>query len=130
VARNAFNAALALWDGIDVLNDELAQELKQPLRIGIGLHVGPAVVGWIHGVEAASLQFLGDTGNVAAKLEAHTKQLNCTLIASLAALDMLSPDLRAGANRGTALIPGKGEEVPIASFAAKAELQKIIAAFP
>jgi adenylate cyclase len=39
-ARDAFRAALLLWEGIDALNEDLHQELSEPLRVGIGLHVG------------------------------------------------------------------------------------------
>jgi adenylate cyclase len=89
-ARQALAAARDAWSGLDALNDELATELSAPLRIGIGLHAGPAVVGWIPAAGAASLQFLGDTGNVAAKLEAQTKDLGCTLIASRAVLELIA----------------------------------------
>ena len=81
-ARQALHAALAIWKGVDALNIELASELPKPLRIGIGIHVGPSVVGWIFDDRAPSLQFLGDTGNVAAKLEECSKNLECTLVAS------------------------------------------------
>ena len=41
-ARDAFRAASQLWEGLEALNHELADELQMPLRIGIGLHVGTA----------------------------------------------------------------------------------------
>jgi adenylate cyclase len=90
-ARDAFTAALDLWGGIDALNRDIAAELRQPLRIGIGLHVGPAVVGTIATAGLASLQFLGDTGNLAAKFQAETRRLDCTLIASVHAIALVSP---------------------------------------
>jgi adenylate cyclase len=90
-ARDAFAAALQLWEGIEALNRELAAELRQPLRIGIGLHVGPAVVGTIAATGPSSLQFLGDTGNLAAKFQAETKRLDCTLIASEQAVTLIAP---------------------------------------
>ena len=85
-ARQALAAARDAWTGLVALNTELASELAAPLRIGIGLHAGPAVVGWLPTGGTGSLQFLGDTGNVAAKLEGETKQMDCTLIISLATL--------------------------------------------
>ena len=89
--RDAFAAALQLWQGIDALNQELAAELRQPLRIGIGLHVGPAVVGTIATAGLSSLQFLGDTGNLAAKFQVETRRLDCTLIASAGAVALVAP---------------------------------------
>src|SRR5262249_53408605 len=91
-ARDAFAAALDLWQGIEALNQELAAELRQPLRIGIGLHVGPAVVGTIAAAGLSSLQFLGDTGNLAAKFQAETRRLDCTLIASAQAVALVAPN--------------------------------------
>ena len=91
-ARDAFTAALDLWKGIDALNRDIAAELRQPLRIGIGLHVGPAVVGTIATAGLSSLQFLGDTGNLAAKFQAETRRLDCTLIASAQAVTMVAPN--------------------------------------
>src|SRR5262249_42230852 len=93
-ATDAFAAALALWEGIDALNRDIAPELRQPLRIGIGLHVGPAVVGTIAAAGLSSLQFLGDTGNLAAKFQAETRRLDCTLIASAQAVALVAPGRR------------------------------------
>src|SRR5262249_5044066 len=42
-ARNAFQAALEIWNGLEILSAELADELRAPLRVGIGVHVGLAV---------------------------------------------------------------------------------------
>jgi adenylate cyclase len=91
-AGDAFAAALDLWEGIDALNRDIAAELRQPLRIGIGLHVGPAVVGTIAAAGLSSLQFLGDTGNLAAKFQAETRRLDCTLIASAHAIALVAPN--------------------------------------
>jgi adenylate cyclase len=91
-AGDAFAAALDLWAGIDALNRDIAAELRQPLRIGIGLHVGPAVVGTIATAGLSSLQFLGDTGNLAAKFQAETRRLDCTLIASAHAIALVAPN--------------------------------------
>ena len=52
----------------------------------MGLHLGIAVVGLIGSAEHRSLQFLGDTGNIAAKLEEQSKPLDCVLVASSAAV--------------------------------------------
>ena len=124
-ARNAFQAALEAWSGLAALNAELATELEAPLRIGIGLHAGLAVVGWLPSGEAGTLQFLGDTGNVAAKLEAETKQLDCTVIASIAALDLIVPDTSRLDVRAVS-ISGRADPIEVAAFREHDELQRLL----
>jgi len=123
-ARGALKAALEIWSALNVLNDELAGELSAPLRVGIGLHLGVAVVGLIAADEQRSLQFLGDTGNVAAKLEEHTKRLDCVLLASVSAL---TPLTRSIAGLQTAAVSIAGREVAVALFRERSELQKLVA---
>src|SRR5207342_646421 len=53
--RQALAAAQQMCAGIDTLNRSLAGELAAPLRIGIGIHHGPAVVGRMGHGAAVSL---------------------------------------------------------------------------
>jgi adenylate cyclase len=124
-ARDAFQAALDVWSSLEILNEDLASELEAPLRIGIGIHVGMAVVGLVSVSEAQSLQFLGDTGNVAAKLEAQSKELGCTLVASVAALNMAG---RGTTHIETNIVPiaGKTDPVEVAVFRRKSDLKQIL----
>jgi adenylate cyclase len=124
-ARDAFLAAAEIWDGVDRLNRELAEELPLPLRIGIGLHVGTAVVGILPSGESGSLQFLGDTGNVAAKLEGQTSRLNCVLIASALASETAAPWRRGSLDVRELSIPGK-DAMSVCVFRARAELDQIV----
>jgi adenylate cyclase len=123
-ARDAFAAALDLWEGIDALNRDIAAELRQPLRIGIGLHVGPAVVGTIAAAGLSSLQFLGDTGNLAAKFQAETRRLDCTLIAAAQAVALVAPQWRDHAPVPLTL---SGErELRVVPMRAPAELKSLL----
>jgi adenylate cyclase len=81
-ARSALAAARAMALGLEQLNRELAAELDEPLRIGIGLHLGPSIVGEMGYGATRSLTAIGDTVNVASRLEALTKELGCQLIVS------------------------------------------------
>jgi adenylate cyclase len=83
-ARQAIAAAEVIWHAIDQISADLADDVGAPLRFGIGLHSGLAIVGAVGPPDRASLQFLGDTGNIAARLQGLTKEMNCTMIVSAA----------------------------------------------
>ena len=85
-AVSGLRAALAIWESLDQLSEELAAEIGKPLSFGIGLHSGLSAVGSILVMGRPSTRFLGDTGNVAARLEAITKDLGCPLVVSVATL--------------------------------------------
>jgi adenylate cyclase len=124
-ARDAFAAAGQIWVGVEALNGDLAGELQVPLRIGIGLHVGMAVVGMISSGGAGSLQFLGDTGNLAAKLEAETKRFDCILIASAQAAALVASAAPEIETRDLS-IPGKEARVPAVLFRTRDELDRLL----
>ena len=81
-SRQALAAAQAMVEGMARLNAELAGELKAPLHIGIGIHAGPGVVGWMGWGESFYLTAVGDTVHVAARLEQATKDFQAELVVS------------------------------------------------
>jgi len=81
-AKNALMAARAMMENLDELNASLAGELVSPLQIGIGIHVGPAIVGEMGYGSATSLTAIGDTVNTASRLEAATKELGVPMVVS------------------------------------------------
>jgi adenylate cyclase len=83
-ARNALRALGAIWDSVDSISRDLAGELERPLAFGIGVHVSVAAVWTAQMFGRPSLQFLGEAGNVAARLEAATKDLRCVCVVSQA----------------------------------------------
>ncbi len=86
-SRDALRAAIAAQDAAANASRILTQHLKEPLRIGIGVHTGMAVVGRIgktsDQVSPSRLTAIGDTVNVSARLEAATKELKCGIVASV-----------------------------------------------
>jgi adenylate cyclase len=70
------------------------------------------------------LQFLGDTGNLAAKLEAETKRFDCVLIASEAAA-LVAPNQRGVATFALS-IPGKEDDVQVTMLRTRRELDKLL----
>src|SRR5512144_2430817 len=71
--RQAIRAAAAMVARVHELSRTLADDLTTPLRLGIGIHVGPAVVGRMGYATTTYLTAVGDTVHVAARLEALTK---------------------------------------------------------
>ena len=67
---------------LDDLNERLASELAKPLRMGIGVHLGTAIVGSMGPPNAPIISAIGDDVNVAARLEQKSKDFTCTLIVS------------------------------------------------
>ena len=80
--RNALEAARQMAEQLAGLNSALENELASPLRIGIGIHAGPVIVGEMGYGHATSLTAIGDAVNTASRLEALTKELNVQLVFS------------------------------------------------
>ncbi|MEM9442556.1 MAG: adenylate/guanylate cyclase domain-containing protein, partial [Pseudomonadota bacterium] len=61
---------------------DMKADLPEPLRIGMGLHVGPVILGEMGYHRATSLTAIGDPVNVASRLETLTKDFNAQLVVS------------------------------------------------
>jgi adenylate cyclase len=94
-ARQALTAARLMGERLDMLNESLQTELAEPLRIGIGIHVGPAIIGEMGYGAATSLTAVGDSVNTASRLEAATKEYAAQLVLSEAVADRAGIDLTA-----------------------------------
>lgn len=75
------------------------------LRVGVGVHAGPALVGAIGDHDRLEFTVLGDTVNVAAHLEALTKPHGTPILASLDCLEQAGIDLAGLDGAGWRLLP-------------------------
>jgi len=80
--RNAIRGAGVMLDRLETLNHRLRRELKEPLRMGVGIHMGDAIVGTMGPPTAQNFSAIGDNINITARLESLSKDYGCFLVLS------------------------------------------------
>jgi len=122
---DAVRAALAMRRAMADYNDELAGELARPLAIGIGIHRGPGLVGFVGSRDRMDYDFIGHTVNLAARVEALTRVHH---------VDILVTDaVRAELDEGIVLEampaqPVKGIAEPVVTYAVRSNAPRVRAA--
>jgi len=81
-AADAVRGAREMLLSLDQLNRQLRSDLRKPLRIGIGIHHGEAIVGAMGPPRSQIITAIGDTVNTCARLESLTKDYGCLVIVS------------------------------------------------
>jgi adenylate cyclase len=81
-ARRALDCAHAMLDAIADWNRQRLGMNEKPIRAGVGIHYGPAVLGDIGSKRRLEFAVIGDTINVASRLEGLTRSLSVDLIVS------------------------------------------------
>lgn len=82
VTNNAIGAARRLIVDIEAANEARAAGGADPLRFGVGLHVGPVTFGNIGTEDRLDFTVIGPAVNRASRLEGLTKQLGVPVLAS------------------------------------------------
>lgn len=80
--RAGLAAARAISERLDHLNAVLQANQAEPIRIGMGLHVGRVIVGEMGYGRTVSVTAIGDAVNTASRLETETKQFGVELVVS------------------------------------------------
>jgi adenylate cyclase len=75
--RQALRAASLIESNVAHLNHQFATEVSEPVRYGIGIHAGEVIIGDIGFRGRTVFTALGDSVNVAARLQDLTKRLGC-----------------------------------------------------
>jgi adenylate cyclase len=113
-ARRALEAAIAMLARVELLNTQRSAHPEFPhLRIGIGIHTGSLVAGSIGSANRQEYSVIGETVNLASRLESLNKTFG-TQILMTAATMLLVADLFPGIEPlGEAKVAGLQEPVPV-----------------
>jgi adenylate cyclase len=108
-ASNALAAARGMLEAVDRWNKARPQTA---LRVGIGIHLGEAVTGTVGSPRRKEYTVIGDTVNLAARLEQLTKETGSQLLIS-SAVHRATIDIDGATDLGPLPIRGYDEEVRV-----------------
>jgi class 3 adenylate cyclase len=122
-ASRAVRAALRFEEALRDHNERRSAAGHPPMAIGVGVHSGSAIVGNVGHAERHDYTAIGDTVNVAARLEAASKQLGAPIVISGATRARLSSELQALAlAAGTISVKGRDAELEVHTLSGSVDL--------
>ena len=90
-ANDAVRAALAMQQSVAAFNRELAERGLPALRLGIGIHRGPAIAGIIGSDALMEFTVIGQTVNLASRVERLTRSHGADILITAAVRSGLDP---------------------------------------
>jgi class 3 adenylate cyclase len=112
--QRSVEAALEMIELIDMFNADQTAQGKPAIRIGIGIATGQVIAGYTGTFRRATYTCVGDTVNLAARLEAHTKVVGRPILIDEQTRSQLNEGVVVE-DRGLFQIKGKAQEVRVFS---------------
>lgn len=109
--KNAVLAAIGMQKKLQKMSERWVGQGKPALEMGIGIHTGQALVGTIGSMERMQYTAIGDTVNVASRLEQTSKTLNQPIVISEATFEAIKDEGFAYKKLGPLFLPGREGEV-------------------
>ncbi len=109
-ARNAVSSGIGMMKALTELGRHSERILGTGIGIGIGIHTGEAIVGNMGSDKRFDYTAIGDTVNIASRLEGANKFFGSTCILSESTMQMLKNDVRAR-QLGIVRVKGKSEGI-------------------
>jgi adenylate cyclase len=117
-ARNALSCARSMLAAVDAWNAERTARREEAMQVGIGIHHGSVVLGDIGDERHLEFAVVGDTVNVASRLQELTRTLGGPLVVSAALVEAVRVEGGQGADLvGLLALPGqtiRGHDEPVA----------------
>jgi len=93
-AANALQCASDMLEAIDQWNTKRKELAEPPIKLSIGIHFGEVILGDVGSSRRLEFATLGDTVNVASRLEELTRNLDTQLVVSNELIDAVEPTKR------------------------------------
>ena len=93
-AEKAVMAAIEMRKHLEALNRERRREGLMPFRHGIGIHTGEVIAGNTGSENRPSYALIGDTVNLASRIQDLTKEYHCDILASEETVKQLKKPFR------------------------------------
>ena len=105
----------AAVDAAVLIQRRVAERFGGELRIGIGINTGVVIAGTIGGAGKLEFTLIGDTVNVAARVEQYTKTIGDAILLTDQTVDALASRPAALIDRGSHALKGKSALVQLFS---------------
>ncbi len=115
--ENGIQAAIEMHQEIVRYNHKRKQQNRKPIRVGMGLHTGPLIMGIIGDKIRADATTISDTVNTASRMEGLTKFYGANLLVSEATLsDLEAPERFNYRYLGMVQAKGKSQSIGVYEF--------------